>query len=172
MSRFDLCEHMLITISNTIGSFKYDAKKMLTYVKPLTTWVKMSVNQYLLFTQVFRFRDTTSYFFRAGKVKTFKKVLSNKTKLKLIKELGKKGKLSDNRMKSAKEFIRSVDESSENYSTLRIYKNLKRRISMAIPPGPDSVELAINRHTYKHLHGYVVVSKTIKLLILKNLGGN
>ena len=61
--------------------------------------------------------ETTSYFFRSGKVKTFKKLISNQTKLKLIKELGKKDKLPDNQMMSAKEFIRSVvyaGESSEN----------------------------------------------------------
>ena len=45
-------------------------------------------------------------------------------------------------MQSAKEFIRSVvyaGESSENYvdTRVRIYKNLKRKTSMAIPPDPD-----------------------------------
>ena len=48
--------------------------------------------------------DTTSYFFCTGKLKTFRKVLSNQTKLKLIKELDKKDKLFDNNMRSAKEF--------------------------------------------------------------------
>ena len=94
--------------------------------------------------------DATSYFFRAGKVKTFKKILSNQTKLKLIKELDKKDKLSDNYMKSAKEFIRSVvyaGESLENYvdTRVRIYRNLRRKTSMAIPRDPDSMELAIKR---------------------------
>ena len=83
-------------------------------------------------------------------MKTFEKILSNQTKLKLIKELGKKGKLPGNHMQSAKEFIRSVvyaGEPSENYvdTRVRIYKNLKRKTSMAIPPDPDSVELAIKR---------------------------
>ena len=72
--------------------------------------------------------DTTSYFFRAGRVKTFKKILSNQRKLKLTKELGKKDKLFDNHMKSTKEFIRSVvytGESSEPYVDTRVrnYKN-------------------------------------------------
>ena len=86
--------------------------------------------------------DSTSYFLHAGKVKTFKKIPSNQTKLKLIKELGKKDKLSNNHTKSAKEFIHSVvyaGESSENYvdTRVRIYKNLKRKTSMAIPSDPD-----------------------------------
>ena len=63
-------------------------------------------------------------------------------------------------MKSTKEFIRSVvcaAESSKNYvdTMIRIYKNLKRKKSMAIPPDPDSVELAIKRahlQTFTWLH--------------------
>ena len=53
-------------------------------------------------------------------------------------------------MKLAKEFIRSVvyaGESLENYvdTKVRIYKNVKRKTSMAILPDPDSVEFAIKR---------------------------
>ena len=58
--------------------------------------------------------DTPSYFFRADKVKTFKKILLNQTKLKLIRELGKKDQLSDNHMKSAKEFMGSVAKAGES----------------------------------------------------------
>ena len=62
----------------------------------------------------------------------------------------KKDKLSDNHMKSAQEFIRSdvyVGKSPENYvdTRVRIYKNLKIKTSMAIPPDPDSVEVAIKK---------------------------
>ena len=53
-------------------------------------------------------------------------------------------------MKSAKEFIHSVvyaGESVENYldTGVRIYKKLKRKTSMTIPPDLDSLELAIKR---------------------------
>ena len=72
-------------------------------------------------------------------------------------------------MQSAKEFIRSVvyaGESSENYvdTRVRIYKNLKRKTSMAM--------WLLRGHTCKHLHLYVVASKTFKLLIQKDLGRN
>ena len=50
--------HMFITISNTIGSSNMMPKKMLTYVKYVTTSEKMSVNQYLL-----RFRHNFLLFF-------------------------------------------------------------------------------------------------------------
>ena len=102
--------------------------------------------------------DTTFHFIRAGKVKIFLKIISNQTKLKLMKKLGKKDNLSDNHLNSAKEFTCSVvyaSEFSENYvdTRIRIYKNLKKT-STAISPDPDSVELAIKRahlQTFKWL---------------------
>ena len=53
-------------------------------------------------------------------------------------------------MQSAQEFIRSAvnaGKSPENYvdTRVRIYKNLKIKTSMVIPPDPDSVELAIKK---------------------------
>ena len=53
-------------------------------------------------------------------------------------------------MKSAQEFIRSAvyaGKSPENYvdTRVRIYKNLKIKTSMVIPPDPDSVGLAIKK---------------------------
>ena len=53
-------------------------------------------------------------------------------------------------MKSSQEFIRSAvyaGKSPENYvdTRVRIYKNLKIKTSMAIPPDPDLVELAIKK---------------------------
>ena len=100
---------------------------MITYVKSVTAWVKMSVDQYLLY------GITDSYFFRACKVQTFKNILSNQRKLKFNKELAKKDKLPDNHMKSTKQFIYSVvyaGESSENYVVqgIGIVKNKNKNI--------------------------------------------
>ena len=39
------------TVSNAICSSNMMPRNMLTYVNSVTTWVKMYVNQYLLFTQ-------------------------------------------------------------------------------------------------------------------------
>ena len=79
-------------------------------------------------------------------------------------------------MKSAKECMHSVvyaGESSESHTgkRKRIFKNLKRKISMAIPSSPDSVKLAIKR-TCKHVHGHVAAIKTLKILVQKDLSGN
>ena len=126
---------------------KYDAEKYANICK-ICDYLGKDVCESLLDFHEITGSDTTSCFFPAGKVKTFKKILSNQTKLKLIKERGKKDKLSDNHMESAKEFIRLVvyaGESSESYvdTRVRIYKNLKRKTPITIPPDPDSVECAI-----------------------------
>ena len=79
-------------------------------------------------------------------------------------------------MKSAKECMHSVvyaAESSKSHlgKRKRIFKNLKRKISMAIPSSPDSVKLAIKR-TCKHVHGHVAAIKALKILVQKDLSGN
>ena len=76
---------MLITISKTTGTSNAMVKNMLTYMQFVRTLVMVFANQ-LAFHAV---TGTTSYFFRASKVKTFKKLLSNQAKKNLSKELGK-----------------------------------------------------------------------------------
>ena len=85
-------------------------------------------------------------------------------------------------MKSAKECMHLVvyavyvyfeGESSKNHmgKRKRIFKNLKRKISMAIPSSSDSVKLAIKR-ACKHVHGHVAAINPLKTLVQKNLAGN
>ena len=78
-------------------------------------------------------------------------------------------------MKSAKDFIRSVvyaGESSENQldTRVRIYKNLKRKTPMAIPPGPDSEELAIKRAHLRKFTWLRCCEQIILNLDLEELG--
>ena len=78
-------------------------------------------------------------------------------------------------MKSTKEFIRSVvyaAESSKNHvdTRIRIYKNLKRKKSMAIPPDPDSVELAIKRAHLQTLTWLPCSDKNIQTLNPEEFG--
>ena len=80
-----MCGLMLITISKTTGTSNAMVKNMLTYMQFVRTLVMVFANQ-LAFHAV---TGTTSYFFRASKVKTFKKLLSNQAKKNLSKELGK-----------------------------------------------------------------------------------
>ena len=185
MSWFYLCGNMLIKISKTVGSSN----------------MMPNVFETILAFHAITGSGATSYIFRAGKVKIFKKFMSNQTKLKLFKELGKKDKVSDNHMKSAKEFkthcvksvrIRSYSgpyfpafgQNTERYQNnseyghflrshvqlftlvnlqkimlgarVSIYKNLKRKTSMAIPPDPDSMELAIKR---THLQKFALLRR-------------
>ena len=67
-------------------------------------------------------KDMTSYFFRTGKVKASKKLLSNPTKMNLIKELGKAEIFSARYIKSAEEFIRSVVYAGEHLENLWIWR--------------------------------------------------
>ena len=82
MSWFCLCGHMLITISN-------DAEKYAN-IRKISDYLGKDVCESILAFYAITGSDTTSYSFCAGKVKTFKEILSNQTKLQLIKELGKK----------------------------------------------------------------------------------
>ena len=78
-------------------------------------------------------------------------------------------------MKSAKEFVCSfayAGESSDNYldTRVRIYKSLKRKISMTILPDPDSEKLAIKS---VHLQTFTCLScckQNIQNLDLEQLG--
>ena len=76
---------MLIRISKIPGTSNAMVRNMLTYMQFVRTLVMVFANQ-LAFHAV---TGTTSYFFRASKVKTFKKLLSNQAKKNLSKELGK-----------------------------------------------------------------------------------
>ena len=52
--------------------------------------------------------DTASYFYRTGKLRTFKKVLADKTWLILLKSLGQERKLTDAGLESITEFMRLI----------------------------------------------------------------
>ena len=85
--------------------------------------------------------DTTSYFFRAGKVRIFKKLISDPAKCKLLLPLGQEKILGESDIESVKEFIRTVvysGKEGENYveTRIRLYQNLKSKSSMPLPPIP------------------------------------
>eukprot|EP00794_Sanderia_malayensis_P016276 gene16276-biopygen13830 len=101
--------------------------------------------------------DTTSYFFKVGKVKVLKKLLNAPEKCRLLEGLGKATTIQVSELEKVKEFIRTVfynGKTTETYVTtrLRIYKELKVKSSSAIPPDPDSAEEAIKRANYQLFH--------------------
>ena len=63
--------------------FKYDAEKY-TNIRKICDYLGKDVCQSILAFYAIADSDTTSCFFRAGKMMAFKKILSNQTKLKLI----------------------------------------------------------------------------------------
>ncbi len=101
--------------------------------------------------------DTTSYFYRTGKLRIFKKVLADKTKLGLLESLEQDRKLTEDGINNVREIVRSViysGKDNEDYveTRIRLYKSLKSKSSMSWPPDPDSVVQVIKR---AHCQAYV-----------------
>ena len=63
--------------------FKYDAENYAN-ISQICDYLGKDFCKSILAFHARKVSDATSYLFRAGKVKTFKKILSNQTKLKLI----------------------------------------------------------------------------------------
>ena len=80
-----MCGAMVITVSKTTSSSNTMVKNMLTYMQSVSTLVMIFANQLTFHADT----GTISYFFRASKLKTFKRLISNQTKKNLSKELGK-----------------------------------------------------------------------------------
>ena len=100
--------------------------------------------------------DTTSYFFRVGKGRVFKKLLKQVLNVQLLDPLGKKRYLDDNDFDNIKEFIRTVlyaGKNNEDYidTRIRLHTNLKTKSSMPLPPDPLSVIQVIK---IAHLQAY------------------
>ena len=94
--------------------------------------------------------DTTSYLYRVGKVTAFKKLVANRHKAILLKSLGVEKELTESSISDVKEFIRSVlyaGQPSERYidTRIRLYRNLKVKSSLPLPPDGFSVIQVIKR---------------------------
>eukprot|EP00795_Rhopilema_esculentum_P014877 gene14877-6009_t len=94
--------------------------------------------------------DTTSYFYRTGKLRIFKKVIADKTKLGLLESHGQRRKLAEDGLNNVRKFVRSeiyFGKDNEDYVETRIclYKSLKNKSSKSLPPDPDSVVQVIKR---------------------------
>ena len=88
--------------------------------------------------------DTTSYFYRIGKVIPFKNAVE-KGNLYLLKELGTEKSISPEFVESCKEFIRTVLYKGNSYKTylqtrvrLNDKQSTKSKTTMTIPPDIDS----------------------------------
>ena len=119
--------------------------------------------------------DTTSYFFRVGKCRTFKKILKQTGTLQLLNSLGDKRELDDKDVMDIKEFIRTAlysGTASEDYidTRIRIYENLKVKSSMPLPPDPLSVVQVIKRAHHQAYTWYHCDMPVINKLQLENNG--
>ena len=90
--------------------------------------------------------DTTSFFFKVGKVSPFK-VLKNIENLQLISALGVNTILSDEYVEDCKRFIQIVMYAGDNKETyvdtrIRLFKQQRTKTTMRIPPDADSAKQA------------------------------
>ena len=113
----------------------------------LFTWayVKCGIksNWYMMF-------DSTSYFFKVGKIKVIKKLLKAKESADLIRNLGLTMEVTGDLYESGKEFIRTMlyaGKPNETYiaTRIRLYQDIKVKSSMSISPDPDSLMQVIKR---------------------------
>ena len=78
--------------------------------------------------------DTTSYFYRVGKIKVFKKLLGQQDLCFLLSELGNYSQITNSVIEDTKEFIRTVlynGDKKESYVNTRVKlcKGLKQKSS-------------------------------------------
>ena len=91
--------------------------------------------------------DTTSFFYRIGKISPFKEVLKNSSYLGSIECLGKNKFLSNTDIENCMTFIQNVlygGNINEAYVETRIntYDNQRTKSSIALLPDPDSATQA------------------------------
>lgn len=119
--------------------------------------------------------DTTSYFYNVGKVKTLKKIKKNPSRLQLINAIGREETLSESEVEKIKEFIRTTmynGKSAESYleTRVRLYKSMKTKTSMSIPPDQHSMVQAIKRVHYQAFHWYRCTDIRIPNISLEDHG--
>ena len=98
--------------------------------------------------------DTTSYLHGVGKVKVFKKIESQNELLKLLDGLGNSSRISDNLEEKSKQFVQCVCYSGRKDEGLvetrvRLYRKMKVKSSVSLPPDPDSLKYHLFRVNYQ-----------------------
>ena len=104
--------------------------------------------------------DTTSYFYRISKIKVLQNMQKQIEFCELISCLGETLNLSDSNIERVKEFVRTIVYNGRPSESLvqtrvRLYQSLKQKLSMCIPPDPDSFKQCIKHahyQTFKWVH--------------------
>ena len=94
--------------------------------------------------------DQTSYFSGAGKSRIFEKALDHHGSFKLLDALTSKSILTKETSKDIQKFVRTIvysGKEDESYvgTRTRMYKNMKNKSSVGLPPDPDSLLQHIRR---------------------------
>ena len=119
--------------------------------------------------------DTTSYFYRSGKVRILKKMISDTNRCLMLHPLGRDKDLNKIEIESIMRFIQTViysGKDDEDYvaTRVRIYQSLKSKSSMSLPPDPDSVTQAIKRVHFQVYHWIRCCTPMIESIPLEKNG--
>ncbi len=119
--------------------------------------------------------DTTSYLYKVGKVKILKKLIRNPVFCDLLESLGKSEALTVEDMQKIKEFTRKIiysGKANETYieTRVRLYKSMKVKSSMSLPPDPDSLFQVIKRAHHQAYFWQRCLEKEIYQLEVENYG--
>ena len=132
---------------------KYDTNKY-TSISKITKYLGPTVSNNISRFHAITGCDTTSYFFRVGKIAPFKKILKQSDLISLISELGKQTTVDDMTIERCMRFIQIVlyaGKKDEGYvdTRIRLYKKQTQKSSMSLPPDPLSCKQAIKRANYQ-----------------------
>ena len=119
-------------------------------IKDIVDYLGEEISQYLPHIHAITGCDTTSAFYRKGKVKVLTKVQENPSILSLIKNLGVQRTLDNDTIIFAEEFVRKViynGKAKEGYTQtrVRLYKTSISKSTLMLPPDQNSLLQAIKR---------------------------
>ena len=94
--------------------------------------------------------DATSYMFRVGKLKCFKKVMNQRENCRLLENLELEEPLTEHDIVDLKKFVQTVmysGQTSETYvnTRIRLYQQQTQNTSLNLPPDPSSLLQALKR---------------------------
>ena len=110
-----------------------------------------------------------------GKLRVFKKVISHPESLTFLQSLGKGRDLTKENIEQIKDLYAvpfTVEKKNETYveTRIRLYKNLRKKSSMPLPPDPDPVVQVIKRAHFQAYEWYHCNESIISHLHLENWG--
>ena len=153
---------------------KYETEKYAD-IKKVVEYLGNDVAEHLLQLHAITGCDTTSYFYRVGKISVFKKVLNNPSCMSMIENLGCLKELPERDIEDCTNFVQTVmyaGRQNEGYvaTRIRLYKQQKKKTSLSLPPDPNSCKYAILRAHHQVFQWLRCGHQNIEFIPLKSNG--